>query len=83
MDRRRLLQLLGLAVPALVLDPERLLWTPGAKTFFLPPAAGWVDWDLIYMREAIRVIHRQMNERRDGDQYDSAFVRKYLETRLS
>ncbi len=48
MDRRRFLQLFGLGAAATAasavagvtitaLDPEKALWIPGAKTFFLPP----------------------------------------------
>lgn len=36
MNRRGFLQLLGAGATGLVLDPERLLWVPGQKTFFLP-----------------------------------------------
>src|SRR5215831_3822322 len=37
LNRRGFLQS-GIAVAsALALDPERLLWTPGAKTIFIPP----------------------------------------------
>lgn len=34
MNRRRFLSLLGLAAPAMALDPERALWVPGEKTIF-------------------------------------------------
>lgn len=35
--RRQFLQRAGAAIAAgMVLDPERLLWVPGAKTYFLP-----------------------------------------------
>ena len=37
MDRRRFLESLILGASALAIDPERLLWTPGAKTIFIPP----------------------------------------------
>lgn len=35
MNRRSFLSLLS---TAMVLDPERLLWIPGKKTIFIPPA---------------------------------------------
>lgn len=34
MNRRRFLSLLGLAAPAMALDPERALWVPGEKSIF-------------------------------------------------
>lgn len=41
MDRRKFLKFLGFGSAAVVataaIDPEELLWKPGAKTFFLPP----------------------------------------------
>jgi len=36
MRRREFLRFLGLTPIILELDPERLLWTPGAKKIFLP-----------------------------------------------
>lgn len=36
MNRRGFLNALGLGAAALTLDPERLLWVPGAKTIFIP-----------------------------------------------
>lgn len=36
MNRRHFLGLSTAATAAMVFDPERLLWVPGAKTFFLP-----------------------------------------------
>ena len=38
MNRRGFLQSAIAAASALAVDPERLLWTPGAKTIFIPPA---------------------------------------------
>jgi hypothetical protein len=50
MHRRTFLALGTAAFAGMTLDPERLLWVPGATTFFLPPvrtvvgaAAGDVD----------------------------------------
>jgi len=61
MQRRRFLKALGLGavtvtgVAAGVVDPETLLWTPGQRTHFLPPASGWahskaslLGWDWGY-----------------------------------
>ena len=41
MNRRRFLSLSALAVPALVLDPERLLWVPGRKMILDLGPAGY------------------------------------------
>jgi hypothetical protein len=47
MDRRGFLgTLIGLTATA-VLDPERLLWVPGQKTIFLPPAIVSVPVDVV------------------------------------
>jgi len=37
LNRRGFLQSGIAAASALAVDPERLLWTPGAKTIFIPP----------------------------------------------
>jgi hypothetical protein len=48
MNRRGFLQTLAAGLAGAALDPERLLWKPGAKTFFLPTLkpivqpVGWV-----------------------------------------
>ena len=42
MRRREFFRALSLAVAAGVVDPETWLWTPGAKTIFVPPLVGWV-----------------------------------------
>jgi hypothetical protein len=36
MNRRHFLSALTASLTGLTLDPERLLWIPGAKTIFLP-----------------------------------------------
>jgi hypothetical protein len=41
MNRRKFLNLFGLGAAAFTLDPELLLWTPGAKTIFIPPPASY------------------------------------------
>ncbi|MCR4375868.1 MAG: twin-arginine translocation signal domain-containing protein [Acidobacteria bacterium] len=38
MNRRHFLGMLAAGAAGMVLDPEMLLWRPGAKTIFLPPA---------------------------------------------
>lgn len=38
MNRRHFLNVLGAGTAGMVLDPERLLWVPGQRTFFLPSA---------------------------------------------
>jgi hypothetical protein len=40
MNRRQFFTRAAVAAAALVVDPERLLWVPGAKAFFLPPPKG-------------------------------------------
>jgi hypothetical protein len=72
MDRRRFLQLLGLSAaaaaiaPALVLDPERALWIPGAKTYFFGGRLGGgkgynqfltPDW---ITKEALRLLEKDL-----------------------
>ena len=41
MNRRRFFSVLAAGVAGLAIDPERLVWTPGAKTHILPPPQGW------------------------------------------
>lgn len=38
MNRRHFLSALATAASAMALDLERLLWVPGQKTIFIPPA---------------------------------------------
>jgi len=40
MDRRGFLQSLMIGASALAVDPEQLLWRPGAKKIFIPPLRG-------------------------------------------
>lgn len=47
MNRRGFLQLATAAAASFALDPERLLWIPGQRTFFLPSPRPFVlvgDW---------------------------------------
>jgi len=61
MTRRSLLRLLAMGVVGMELDVDRLLWVPGAKTFFLPPARPHtfthVDW---ITREALRLFEHNL-----------------------
>ena len=43
MNRRAFLRALGLASAGFALDPERLLWVPGQRTFFLPPTKSVIS----------------------------------------
>jgi len=43
MSRRAVLRAFLAAAPAMLLDPERLLWVPGERTIFVPPVAGWAS----------------------------------------
>lgn len=42
MNRRSFLRLAGIGAAGMALDPERLLWVPGQKTFFLPTVKPYV-----------------------------------------
>lgn len=59
MNRRAFLRTLtsGLAATAALatLDPDELLWTPGHKTFFLPPAGGWKP-GLMFHKDAFALV---------------------------
>lgn len=44
--RRDFLQSLMVAAAMLAADPERLLWTPGAKKLFIPPPKMWRDVEI-------------------------------------
>ncbi len=72
--RRGFLSLLTAAAPgvaaAALLDPERLLWVPGQKTFFLPTNTR-LTLDVI-TREGLRVLEAQLR-------LTSTVTRKYTE----
>jgi hypothetical protein len=60
-NRRRFLALLGLAAPAMVLDPEQLLWVPGRKTFFLPGGTAMIvtpDWMAV---EGLKILRNNLS----------------------
>lgn len=44
MNRRGFLTTLGAFAATAVLDPEKLLWTPGKKTIFIPKAYTQPIW---------------------------------------
>ena len=61
MDRRHFLSALVAGTAGLALDPERLLWVPGQRTFFLPPVrysseSNQIVIDVVPNAEAIRLL---------------------------
>lgn len=44
MDRRAFGRAVMSALAGHILDPERLLWVPGAKKIFIPPSPQKVEW---------------------------------------
>ena len=55
MNRRAFLRTLSGSTVALVLDPERLLWVPGARTIFLPPPKRYLTADEIITETILEV----------------------------
>ena len=43
MERRQALANIAAFVAGGMIDPERLIWVPGGRTIFLPPAASFLD----------------------------------------
>lgn len=81
MNRRGFLSVFGLGAAGLVLDPERLLWVPGARRIFdlggiaIVESSGntflTADW---VAREALAVFARQLALMTViNRQYDAAF----------
>lgn len=63
MNRRRFLASLGLGTAAMVLDPERLLWVPGAKRIFVPlPPRKFTEEEL---RAIMTALARNATETRE------------------
>ena len=61
LSRRGFLTALSAAMAGSVLDPERLLWVPGRKTIFLPPAAGNTFVTAEWMsREVLRMLSNNL-----------------------
>lgn len=66
MERRALLRLLAMGVIGHTLDVDKLLWVPGAKTFFIPKRPVYI-WDttridfltaseMAYARDKLRLL---------------------------
>lgn len=62
MNRRHFLNLAALGTAGMVLDPERLLWVPGQRTFFLPPAEGWAQTRLLFHPLAFSMLFEGRSE---------------------
>lgn len=86
MNRRGFLGALATLAVAHTFDPERLLWVPGAKTFFIPETVRvggvgntFLTIDMI-TREALRVLENNLKlmshiNREYDDKWLSADVR--------
>ena len=73
MNRRGFLAALALGGTGFALDPARLLWVPGAKTFFLPSGNTLVTADWV-TREALRQLaHTLTFAQRVNRTYDEAW----------
>jgi hypothetical protein len=82
MHRRRFLSLLGMAAPAMALDPERLLWVPGRVAIFdlgvMPARESHMlvtsEW---LSRETLRVLQHTLQFAGAMDRlYDERFVQQ-------
>ena len=82
LSRRGFLSLLGAGAAGLVLDPERLLWKPGAKRIFLPTPARVIaaypftkgDVFTIAGRYAINPLTLEPVQTRAGEKFLQQFV---------
>ena len=75
MNRRNFLQLIASgSVGAMTLDVEKLLWVPGAKTFFLPPVPLRLLTVDYITRETLRILKNNLVFSRA---VDDVIMRKY------
>ena len=70
MNRRSFLSGFIGAAAALTLDPERLLWVPGAKTIFVPPVGNRFLTTEMVCREALKSMTFQLDYM---DQYGKGY----------
>lgn len=77
MNRRGFLSLLGLGTAGMVLDPEQLLWRPGAKKIFLPAAQGITfrkeAFDECFKDDELGISIRYMREYRPDGRTNAQF----------
>jgi hypothetical protein len=73
MNRRRFLTVFATAAAVAAVDPERLLWTPGARTHFLPPEGGWDHGVPITLIEPYGVDYGWDPAAKDLDDVDYVF----------
>lgn len=62
MDRRAFLGLSAMGAAGLALDPERLLWVPGAKKIFVPSQAAIQAYPAMLYRGIIYPAHIEQPE---------------------
>lgn len=61
-NRRGFLQALIGSAAALTLDPERLLWVPGAKTISIPPPVVVNDFSAFFFEVMLPALNRKIWE---------------------
>lgn len=66
MNRRGFLASAIAAVGTLAIDPERLIWTPGAKTIFVPAAIPDDPWAELYRRSGMILESSKRFDLADG-----------------
>lgn len=81
MNRRGFLSLFGATTAAAVIPSALVaeLWAP-SRTIFLPPTGGWAQGNLLLspqliVREALRVLHKNLSLSQIEREYDDAFFR--------